>query len=117
MSRAAARRARARGWMPPTWAGTRAGRAARWRGGVAGGGGGVEEVGRVDALAGELGVEVEAAGREAAAPDDLVDGERQLVDRVRELVRVPAVLVVATVGVDAAEDPQRDRRRGPEIGR
>ena len=39
---------------------------------------------------------------------DLVDGERQLLDRVRELVGVPAVLVVAPVGVDAAEDAVRD---------
>ena len=69
---------------------------------------GVEEVVAVDALAPQLGVEVEAAGREAAALEDLVDGERQLVDRVRELVGVPAVLVVAPVGVDAAEDAVRD---------
>ena len=40
---------------------------------------------------------------------DLVQRQRQLVDRVRELVGVPAVLVVAAVGVDAAEDAVRDR--------
>ena len=37
------------------------------------------------------------------ASQDLVHRQRQLVDRVRELVRVPAVLVVAPVGIDAAE--------------
>ena len=37
------------------------------------------------------------------------DREGELVDRVRELVRVPAVLVVAAVGVDRPEDPERHR--------
>ncbi len=69
---------------------------------------GMEQVGPVHALAAELRVEVEAAAREPAAAQDLVDGQRQLVDRVRELIRVPAVLVVAAVGVDAAEDPVAD---------
>ncbi len=36
-------------------------------------------------------------------------GERELVDRVRELVGIPAVLVVAPVRVDAAEDSVGDR--------
>ena len=53
---------------------------------------GVEQVGPIEALAAELRVEVEPAGGEAAGPDDLVQGERQLLDRVRELVGVPAVL-------------------------
>ena len=38
------------------------------------------------------------------AAEDLEQGERQLVDRVRELVGVPTVLRVTAVGVDAAED-------------
>ena len=70
--------------MPPMWA---------WNRSVA-----------VDALAAQLGVEVEAAGREAAAAQDLVQRQREVLDRVRELVGVPAVLGVAAVGVDAAED-------------
>ena len=70
---------------------------------------GVEQVGPRDGLSAQLGVEVEATGREAAAPQDLVDGERQLVDRVRELVGVPAVLVIAAVGIDAAEHPVAHR--------
>ena len=69
----------------------------------------VEEIGPIEALATELGVEVEAAGREAAGAEDLVQGKGELVDRVRELVGVPAVLVVAAVRVDAAEDPAGDR--------
>ena len=75
--------------MPPMWA---------WNRSVAG-----------EALAAQLRVEVEAAGREPAAAQDLEDRERQLVDGVRELVGVPAVLGVAAVGVDAAEDAVRDR--------
>ena len=43
------------------------------------------------------------------AAQDLVEGQRELLDRVRELVGVPAVLGVAAVGVDAAEHPVRDR--------
>jgi hypothetical protein len=62
----------------------------------------------VEALAAQFGVEVEAAGGEPAAPEDLVEGEGQLIDRVGELVGVPPVLVVAPVGVDRAEDPVGD---------
>ena len=69
---------------------------------------GVEQVGPVRALAAQLGVEVEAAGREPAAPQDLVERQGQVLDRVRELVGVPAVLRVAAVRVDAAEHPVRD---------
>ena len=65
---------------------------------------GEEQVGAVGALAPELRVEVEAAGGESAAPQDLVDRECQVLDRVRELVGVPAVLRVAAVRVDAAQD-------------
>src|SRR6185369_13543458 len=66
---------------------------------------GMEQVVAAHALAAQLRVEVEPAAREPARPDDLVQGERELVDRVRELVGVPAVLCVAAVGVDAAEQP------------
>src|SRR6266542_4468393 len=53
----------------------------------------MEQVRAVHALAAQLRVEIEAAGREPSGPDDLVHGKRQLLDRVGELVRVPAVLV------------------------
>ena len=68
----------------------------------------VEQIRAVGALATQLGVEVEAARRQAAAADDLVQRERQILDRVRELVRVPAVLGVAPVGVDGAHHAVRD---------
>ena len=64
----------------------------------------VEQVGPVHALPPELGVEVKAAGGEAAASKDLVDRRGELVDRVGELVGVPAVLRVTSVGIDAAKD-------------
>jgi hypothetical protein len=64
----------------------------------------VEQVEAVETLPAQLGVEVEATGREPARPDDLVQRQGQLVDGVRELVRVPAVLVIAPVRIDAAED-------------
>src|SRR6266545_3344793 len=57
----------------------------------------VEQVGPVHALTAQLRVEVEAAGREPTGADDLVHRQRELVDRVRELVGVPAVLVVTPV--------------------
>ena len=63
----------------------------------------------VGALAAQLGVEVEAAGRDAAVLEDLVQRQREVLDRVRELVGVPAVLRIAAVGVDAAEDAVRGR--------
>src|SRR5205814_9893354 len=72
---------------------------------------GVEQVGPADALPPKLRVEVEAAGRETTGGEDLVEGQRQLVDGVRELIGVPAILVVATVDVDAAESAERDRTR------
>src|SRR5690606_38951076 len=69
----------------------------------------VEEIRAVDRLAAQFGVEVEAAGGESACLEDLVEGEGQFVDRVGELIGVPAVLVVATVGVDGPEDAVGDR--------
>src|SRR5207244_7351761 len=71
----------------------------------------VEQVGPAHALPAELRIEVEAAGREPARGKYFVERERELVDRVRELVGVPAVLVVAAVDVDAAEAAERDRAR------
>src|SRR5207245_259780 len=56
-------------------------------------------------------VEVEAAGRESARGKYFVDRQRQFIDRVRELVGVPTVLIIAAVDVDAAETAERDRAR------
>ena len=69
----------------------------------------VEQVAAVETLPAQLGVEVEPAVREAAAPQDLVEHERQLVDGVRELVGVPPVLGITAVGVDTAEQTVLDR--------
>jgi hypothetical protein len=71
----------------------------------------VEQVDPVDALAPQLRVEVEAAGGEAPAPQDLVQRQAQLLDAVGELVGVPAVLRIAPVRVDAAEQPVSDAVR------
>src|SRR5438034_7412720 len=71
----------------------------------------VEEIGPAYALPPQLRVEVEAAGREPARGKYFVQRERELVDRVRELVGVPPVLIVAAVDVDAAEAAERDRAR------
>src|SRR5205814_3830428 len=71
----------------------------------------MEQVGPAHALPAELRVEVEAAGRESARGEYFVERERELVDRVRELVGVPTVLVVAAVDVDAAESAERDSAR------
>jgi hypothetical protein len=66
---------------------------------------GVEEVCRVEALATQLGVEIEAPGSEPSGLQDGIQRERDLLWLVRELVGVPAELGIAAVHVDAAEDP------------
>src|SRR5439155_16330612 len=71
----------------------------------------MEEIGPAHALPPELRVEVEATRRESACGQDFVERERQLVDRIRELIGVPTVLVVAAVDVDAAEAAECDRAR------
>ena len=68
----------------------------------------MEQVGAVDRLAAQLGVEVEPAGGEPAAAQDLDHPERHLLDRPGEAVEVPAEPVVAGVGVDRPEDPGVD---------
>src|SRR6185369_12841162 len=52
---------------------------------------GVEEVGGIDALTTDLGVEIDAAGPEAAVLEAHVERQRGLADIVRQLVGVPAV--------------------------
>src|SRR5258708_27974651 len=64
----------------------------------------MKQIGATEALAAEFGVEVEAARGKAAVANDLVHGQGQLVHRVGELIGVPGVLVVAAIGVDAAEN-------------
>ena len=71
---------------------------------------GVEEVDRLEALAADLGVEVQAAGGEAAVLEDDEHDLRGQVDVGGELVGVPAQEQVAGVGVDRAEDALARRR-------
>ena len=66
-----------------------------------------QQVFRIDRLAAQLGVEVGAAGLEAAACQDLVIGQRHFRHVVGELVGIPAGLVVVAVHVDRAEDAER----------
>ena len=68
------------------------------------------EVRRVDRLAAQLGVEVEAAGGEALVLDQLHQGGHQLLRVVGELVGVPAVARIAAIDVDGAEDAVGARR-------
>ena len=70
-----------------------------------------QQILRINGLTAKLGIEIRAAGREAATLEDLVVGERHLGDIVRELVGVPAGLVVVPVHVDRTEDPQIVRQR------
>ena len=60
----------------------------------------VFEVGRIPA---DLRVEVRSTGRETAHIEDDEESFGQLIDVRRELVGIPAVLVVAAVCVDASE--------------
>ncbi|AOW24381.1 hypothetical protein BJP26_13020 [Sphingomonas melonis TY] len=71
----------------------------------------MEQVGGVDRLAADLGIEVEAARRKAARAQDFEHRERHFLDRVGELIGIPAVLRIAAVGVDRAKDAERARRR------
>ena len=69
---------------------------------------GVEQVDRLEALAADLGVEVDAAGREPAHVEDAEHALRGQVDVGGELVGVPAQQVVAGVGVDRAQGARAD---------
>src|SRR5690606_27671658 len=71
----------------------------------------VEQVLRIERLAPEPGVEIGAAGDEAAAKQDLVISQRHLGGAVGELVGVPARLVVVAVHVDGAENAERVGKR------
>ena len=71
----------------------------------------IKEIGRVDALPPELGVEVVAAGGETSTLQDVVESRGDLANVVRELVGIPAVLRIAPIHVDRSEHAQRDRGR------
>ena len=71
----------------------------------------VEHVDGLHALAAHLGVEVEAPGAEAAGADELDHRQRNLLDGMRKLVGVPAVLRIAAIGVDRTEDAERGGHR------
>ena len=71
---------------------------------------GVEQVDRLEAFAADLGVEVDAAGGEAAVLQQHEHALRRQIDVGRELVGVPAEQQVAGVGVDRAQDARRRRR-------
>ena len=64
---------------------------------------GDEDILKIGGVAARLGVEVGAAVLEASAADDFHHGLRQLVVVDGELVCVPSVLLVAAIGVDAAQ--------------
>lgn len=69
---------------------------------------GDEEVLGIRGIAARLGVEVRAAALQAPAAQDHQHGLNQFVEVDRELIRIPTILVVASVGVDRAEHPGVD---------
>ena len=62
------------------------------------------QVGRVHRLAAQLGIEVEAAGAEAAVLHQLHHRRHQFLGIVGKLVGVPAIARIAAVHVDGTED-------------
>ena len=70
-----------------------------------------QEIGRIDRLPAHLGVEVEAARRDAAVLQDEIQRRDEFGRVVGELVGVPARLVVVAVGVDRAEQAERGGER------
>ena len=69
---------------------------------------GVKQVDGLEALAADLGVEVDAAGGETAHVQDAEHALRRQIDARRELVGIPAQQVIAGVGVDRAQCPGSD---------
>ena len=67
------------------------------------------EVGRVDRLAAQLGVEVEAARAQPAVLDQLEHRRNEVLRVVGELIGVPAAAGVAAVDVERPEDAVRPR--------
>ena len=62
------------------------------------------QIRRIDGLAPQLGIEVEAAGAKAAVLDQLHDRRHQFLGVVGKLIGVPAIARIAAVHVDGAED-------------
>ncbi len=72
---------------------------------------GVEQVVGIEGLAADLGIEVQAAGGEAAAFQDVIKRKADLRNVVRELIGIPARLRIAAVDVDRAEDAECHGKR------
>lgn len=68
----------------------------------------MEQINLIEALAANLGVEVVPAILEPASLEDFIGGQGHFFDAVGELIGVPAVLRITAVGIDAAENTQRD---------
>src|SRR5699024_11529647 len=62
-----------------------------------------EQVHQIRGITPQFGIKVNASGLESAVLQDHQHGSGDLPNIGRELVGVPAVLVVAAVGIDAAE--------------
>src|SRR5262245_13668362 len=65
----------------------------------------MEKIDRVDALAPELGVEIEPARIEPAGSEDDEQRADGFLDVVRKLIGVPSQLRITAVDVDASEEP------------
>ena len=65
---------------------------------------GVEQVDRFEALAADLGIEVDAARRETAVLEQRVHALRGEIDVRRELISIPAEEHIARVCVDRAQN-------------
>src|SRR5471032_3398494 len=63
------------------------------------------------ALTAHFRIEVHAASAEAAMSQDFIQRQRQLFNAVRKLVGVPAILRIAAIRIDTAEDAERVSRR------
>ena len=69
----------------------------------------VEQIGGVDRLAAYFGIEIEPASREPARTENFQHRQCQFFNRIGELVGVPAVLVIAPVGIDGSKDAKGAR--------
>ena len=67
----------------------------------------MEEIRRIDTLPSQARVEVEATRREAASPKNFIEREGHLLDTIRELVCIPAVLRIPAIRVEAPENSVR----------
>src|SRR5471032_1948155 len=67
----------------------------------------IEQIFRIDALPPYFRIEVHAARGKPAMLENLVEGQREFFNTIWELVRIPAVLWITPIRVDAAENAQR----------